>query len=342
MNFEDLKSKNKTLVIAEIGQAHDGSVGILHSLVEAAANTGVDAVKFQVHIARAESSSLEPFRVNFSHVDSTRYDYWRRMELTEDQWIKLKEKCDDLNVEFLATPFSNVAVDLLEKLGVVRYKIGSGDVNNPLLLEKVGMTNKEVILSSGLSSLEDLDRSTAQLSSAGCPFAILQCTTKYPTKAEDLHLGSIDLLRRRYNCPVGLSDHSGEIYGGLGAVALGADIVECHVTFDKRMFGPDSQASLTIDQLAVMVEGIRFLEKARVGVKQEVHELGTEELRRMFGKALAVNRDMEVGETITFEDLEGKKPSDGGVPVGNYEEVVGRQLSTTKKAWKFLNKGDFK
>lgn len=335
------KINNHTLVIAEIGQAHDGSVGILHSLVEAAALAGVDAVKFQVHIAHAESSKLEPFRINFSYVDKNRYDYWRRMELTEDQWIKLKEKCDELNVEFLATPFSNVAVDLLERLGAVRYKIGSGDVNNPLLLEKVGMTKKEVILSSGLSSFEDLDRSTDQLNRAGCPFAILQCTTKYPTNAEDLYLGTMDLIRNRYQCPVGLSDHSGEIFGGVGAVAMGAEIVECHVTFDKRMFGPDSKASLTFDQLTEMVKGIRFLEKARQKCETNNGTKDTKELSRIFGKALSVNRDMQAGEIISFSDLEGKKPSDGGVPVEQYKDVIGSRMIKPKQAWEFLSEGDF-
>jgi N,N'-diacetyllegionaminate synthase len=341
MNFREIYDENKTLIIAEIAQAHDGSIGILHSLVEAAALAGVDAVKFQVHIAHAESSKLEPFRINFSYVDEKRYDYWRRMELSVDQWIKLKEKCDKLNIEFLATPFSNVAVDLLERLRVVRYKIGSGDVNNPLLLEKVGMTKKEVILSSGLSSFDDLDRSTSQLSRAGCPFSILQCTTKYPTNAEDLYLGTMDLIRKRYQCPVGLSDHSGEIFGGLGAVAMGAEIVECHITFDKQMFGPDSKASLTFGQLGELVKGIRFLEKARHKGETNNGNQDLKELSRIFGKALSVNRDMEEGEIISFSDLEGKKPSDGGVPVEQYKDVIGSKLIKPKKAWDFLNQGDF-
>ena len=146
MKIEDYKKKGKTYIIAEIGQAHDGSLGILHSLIEATSLLGIDAIKFQVHIADAESSNLEPFRVNFSYADKTRYDYWKRMEYSLNDWKILKKKCDDLNVEFLATPFSNAAVELLEEIGVKKYKVGSGDASNHLLLEKIAATKKEVII----------------------------------------------------------------------------------------------------------------------------------------------------------------------------------------------------
>ena len=340
MKLKEYQKQNKTFIIAEIAQAHDGSVGILHSLLVAAAATGVDAVKFQVHIAHAESSALEPFRIPFSYVDSNRYDYWRRMELPEEQWVKLKHRCDQLGVEFLATPFSNAAVDLLEKLGVTRYKIGSGDANNPLLLDKIARTKKEIILSNGLCTLDELDLSVRQLKDAKCPIALLQCTTKYPTAAEDVGLEWLAKLEARYQCPVGLSDHSGLIYPGLGAVSLGATVVETHITFDRRMFGPDAPASLTIDEFSQLVEGIRFLEKARGAGPTKQEKTGRGELRRMFGKALAVNRDMQAGEVITFDDLEGKKPIDGGISVFELNNVVGHRLSIAKNAWDFLKKAD--
>lgn len=340
MNLEQYKKQNKTFIIAEIGQAHDGSVGILHSLLEAAATTGVDAVKFQVHIAHAESSNLEPFRIPFSHVDATRYDYWRRMELPEEQWVKLKQRCDELGVEFLATPFSNAAVELLERLDVNRYKIGSGDATNPLLLNKIARTQKEIIVSTGLSTLDELDLSVRQLREAKCPIALLQCTTKYPTTAEDVGLEWLAKLESRYQCPVGLSDHSGLIYPGLGAVSLGAVAVETHITFDRKMFGPDAPASLTINDLSQLVEGIRFLEKARGAGPTKQDQTGRDELRRMFGKALAVNRDMQAGEIISIDDLEGKKPANGGISIYELNDVVGHRLLTAKNAWDFLTKAD--
>lgn len=336
MNLSDYESAGRVFVIAEIGQAHDGSLGILHSLVDAAAGAGVDAVKFQVHIADAESSALEPFRVRFSPVDQTRFDYWKRMELSVAQWADLKRRCEGAGVEFLATPFSNAAVDLLEEIDVTRYKVGSGDLANPLLLEKLARTRKEVILSTGLGALEEIDTAVAMMRARQVPFAVLQCTTKYPTAADDVGLPWLTRLKERYGCPVGLSDHSGTTYSPLGAAALGATVLESHITFDQRMFGPDAKASLTVDDFADLVRGVRFLEAARrEGPAKSIDE-SKQELRRMFGKALAVNRDMKAGETLRFEDLESKKPANGGIAVAKISEVIGRKLSHAKRRWDFL------
>lgn len=150
-------------IIAEIGQAHDGSLGTALAYIEALAKTGVDAIKFQVHIAEAESSIHEPFRIKFSKQDKTRLDYWKRMQFTKEQWRFLKNSCDGFGIEFLASPFSNAAVDLLEEIGVKRYKVGSGEVMNFLLLEKIAETKKPVILSSGMNSCAELDKAVAFL-----------------------------------------------------------------------------------------------------------------------------------------------------------------------------------
>lgn len=342
MNLSEHERTGQTFVVAEIAQAHDGSIGILQSLIDAVAATGVDAIKFQVHIADAESSALEPFRVRFSPVDVTRYEYWKRMELPLAEWRRLKERCESLGVEFLATPFSNAAVNLLEEIGVNRYKVGSGDTANPLLLERIARTGKEVILSTGLGSLEELDITVAMLRSYGNPYAVLQCTTRYPTAPEDVGLAWLAEFRERYRCPVGLSDHSGTIYAGLGAVALGASVVEAHVTFDRRMFGPDAKASLSIDEFSRFVDGIRFMEKARCSGPEKSLDEGKRELRRMFGKSLAVNRDLPAGHVLVFDDLEGKKPSDAGIEVGELEQVIGRTLVSDKQRWEFLQQDDLK
>jgi N-acetylneuraminate synthase len=340
LNLTEHERAGHTFVVAEIAQAHDGSLGILHSLVEAVAVTGVDAIKFQVHIADAESSALEPFRVRFSLADATRYDYWKRMELPLAEWRRLKERCEAFGVEFLATPFSNAAVDLLEELGVRRYKVGSGDTANPLLLDCIARTGKEVILSTGLGSLEELDAAIALLRSYSSPYAVLQCTTRYPTNAEDVGLAWLAHFRERYGCPVGLSDHSGTIYACLGAVALYAAVVEAHVTFDRRMFGPDNRASLTVDEFSQMVDGIRFLEQARGAGSDKTINDDKRELRRVFGKSLAVNRDLRAGHVLTMQDLEGKKPGDAGVAVRELDYVIGRILTRDKRCWEFLQQDD--
>lgn len=338
--IREMQASGKTWIVAEIGQAHDGSLGILHSMIEEAANAGVDAVKFQIHIAEAESSALEPFRVNFSYEDRSRFEYWKRMELSEDAWVGVKDKCDLLGVEFLATPFSNAAVELLERLGVNRYKIGSGDLMNPLLIKRVAMTGKEVILSTGLCDLSEIDNTVTILKKHDCPFVILQCTTQYPTEAKNIGLSWVSELAERYQCPTGLSDHSGTIFPGIAAAALKAGVVEVHVTFDKRMFGPDSKASLTFDQLKELVEGIMFINQATIHNVEKTLSAEKLELARIFGKSLAVNKDMSAGDEISFNDLEGKKPADAGISVDKIEVVLGRVLKVDKKCWEFIKEKD--
>jgi len=205
---------HKPYLIAEIAQAHDGSLGILHSYIDAVAKTGVQAIKFQMHIAEAESSIHEPFRIKFSKEDATRYDYWKRMEFSLDQWKEIKKHCDDAGLDFICSPFSNLAVDWLEEIGVHTYKIGSGEVNNLLLLEKIAQTGKPVIISSGMSSFAELDETVNFLKSKNTQFSILQCTTAYPTKPEQYGLNVIGELKKRYDVPIGFSDHSSKISTG--------------------------------------------------------------------------------------------------------------------------------
>ena len=220
---------NGVFVIAEIGQAHDGSLGILHSLIEAAASAGVDAVKFQMHIASAESSSEEKFRINFSYQDTSRYDYWERMELSFSQWLGIKNKCESLGVEFLVTPCSLQAVDMLLELQPNKIKVGSGDVSNFLLLEKLCQTGCELIISSGLATFSELEETVAFLKRRSVTFTLLHCTSKYPTPSDQVFLSDISKLHENFSVPVGFSDHSGKIYAGLAAVALGATMLEGRV-----------------------------------------------------------------------------------------------------------------
>lgn len=323
-------------LIAEIGQAHEGSLGIAHSYIDALADTGVDAVKFQTHIAHAESSEYEPFRVKFSYADATRYDYWKRMEFTPKQWAGLKKHCDDKGLEFISSPFSNAAVDLLETIGVHKYKIGSGEVSNFLMLEKIARTGKHILLSSGMSSIDELDQTVGFLRPFGNPFTVLQCTTAYPTRPEQWGLNVLPLLRERYHLPVGFSDHSGDIYAGLAAAALGAEVIEFHAVFDKRMFGPDASASLTINQIKQLVVGVQQIETSLATPVNKSDNSGFSELKKIFEKSLAVNKDLPAGHILRQEDLEAKKPKGYGMPAMEFHQVIGKTLNRPLKAWDFL------
>lgn len=335
-----LSEKLAPYIIAEIGQAHEGSLGILYSYIDAIAQTGVDAVKFQIHIAEAESSEHEPFRVQFSLEDKTRYDYWKRMGFTLAQWHGIKKHCDELGLDFICSPFSNVAVDWLEEIGVKYYKIGSGEVNNFLILEKIAQTGKPVILSSGMSSYAELDRTVDFLRERNVDFSILQCTTAYPTQPEQYGLNVIHELKKRYNVPVGFSDHSAKIETCIAAAALGARILEFHVVFDRQLFGPDAKASLTIPETKDLVTAVENVAKALSNPIDKNSNSDFVELKQIFEKSLAVNKDLPKNHVLTFDDLEAKKPKNYGILASNYQEVIGRKLKFDKKQWDFLNEED--
>lgn len=327
-------------LIAEIAQAHDGSLGILHSYIDAVAQTGVQAIKFQMHIAQAESSIHEPFRIKFSKEDATRFDYWKRMEFTLEQWREIKAHCDEVGLDFICSPFSNLAVDWLEEVGVHTYKIGSGEVNNLLLLEKIAKTQKPVIISSGMSSFSELDATVSFLKERNVNFSILQCTTSYPTTPEQFGLNVIGELKNRYNVKVGFSDHSAQIATNVAAVALGAEILEFHVVFNRMMFGPDSKASLTIDEATQLVKDVSAIAKALQNPIDKNDNKQFSNLKAIFEKSLAVNKDLPKGHCIAFEDLEAKKPKGYGIDAFQFKNIIGKKLTKELKQWDFINEDD--
>jgi len=314
-------------VIAEVAQAHDGSLGTAHAYIDVVARTGADAIKFQTHLAAAESTPGEPFRVKFSPQDETRFDYWKRMEFTPSQWAGLAKHAADKELIFLSTPFSMEAIDLLTKIGVPAWKVGSGEVTNLPMLRRMASAGDPVILSSGMSPWEDLDQAVNTIRQAGADVALLQCTTAYPCPAEKIGLNVIHELRERYQCPAGLSDHSGTIYPGLAATSLGSDLLEIHIVLSRDCFGPDVGASVTPTELTQLVDGIRFIEtclKSPVNKAAVADEMS--ELRTIFGKSVVAADDLPVGHILTDADLALKKPGTG-ISASRYDELLGRKLT---------------
>ncbi|TXD81692.1 N-acetylneuraminate synthase [Subsaximicrobium wynnwilliamsii] len=332
--------KKFPFIIAEIAQAHDGSLGMAHAYIDALAATGVDAVKFQTHIAEAESSVYEPFRIKFSRQDFTRFDYWKRMEFSLAQWKAIKTHCDAVGLEFMSSPFSNAAVDLLEQVGVKRYKVGSGEVTNFLLLEKIAQTKKPVILSSGMSCFEELDAAVSFLKDRNVPVSILQCTTSYPTGPEQYGFNVVQELKERYKVPVGYSDHSAKIETCIAASALGAEILEFHVVFDKAMFGPDVSSSLTLTETKQLVAAVKNIKLAMSHPIDKNNNSSFEDLKLIFEKSLSVNKTLPKGHLLQFEDLEAKKPANKGISASDFKSVIGKSLNCDKAQWEFLNIGD--
>jgi N,N'-diacetyllegionaminate synthase len=327
-------------IIGEVAQAHDGSLGLAHAYIDAIADAGANAVKFQTHIAKAESTLEEPWRIKFSPQDESRYDYWKRMEFTAEQWAELAKHSRGRGLDFLSSPFSVEAAMILEKIGVKQWKIGSGEIYNPVLLEYLLDTKIPLLLSSGMSSISDLDNVINQVVKKSIPFGIFQCSSSYPTPPELWGLEILSGLRERYRCPVGLSDHSGYIYAGLAATALGADFIEAHVTFDKRMFGPDVSSSVTISELKQLVNGSKAIRTSLNNKKdKDLLVSSTKGLKKTFGRSLALVSDLPPGAKLSKKDLTLKKPGTG-IVYGDINKVIGRSLKAGKNANKLLTWDD--
>ena len=314
------------MIVVEVAQAHDGSLGMAHAFMDAIANTGADAVKFQTHIAAAESTPEEPWRIDFSPQDATRYDYWKRMEFSEEQWSGLKNHAEERGIEFLSSPFSFEAVKLLTRVGVAAWKVPSGETANTPMLDRMIYTGLPIILSTGMSPLNEIDVAVDQIKASGVPLVVLQCTTAYPCPPEKIGLNLIPLFRERYGCAVGLSDHSGTIYPGLAAATLSIQVLEVHATLSREMFGPDVPASVTIAELRQLVEGIRFIEKMMTNpVDKEAIAGEFSELRATFTKSIVARKNLEAGTILGKDDLTLKKPGTG-IPAVRLPEVIGRRL----------------
>jgi N,N'-diacetyllegionaminate synthase len=328
------------MIIGEVAQTHDGSLGMAHAYIDAVANAGADAVKFQTHIASAESTPGEPWRVKFSPQDATRHDYWKRMEFTEEQWRGLKKHADERGLKFLSSPFSVEAVELLMRVGVAAWKVASGEVSNTPMLERMVATGLPFLLSTGMSSLREIDAAVQLVQAHRLPLTVMQCTTAYPCPPERIGLNLIPFFHERYGCGVGLSDHSGTIYAGLAAATLGIHALEVHVTLSRESFGPDVPASITTSELRQLVEGLRFIEKMKASpVDKDVMADTMAPLRDLFTKSVVARTALQAGTVLQEGHLALKKPGTG-IKAVKLQELIGRTLKRAVAADSLLSEDD--
>ena len=334
-------AKNRRCVVcAEIAQAHDGSLGMAHAYIDAVANAGADAVKFQTHIAAAESTPAEPWRVAFSKQDATRYDYWKRMEFSEEAWRGLRQHADERGLKFLSSPFSLEAVELLTRVGVAAWKVASGELTNTPMFERITATNLPVIISSGMSPLKEIDAAVELVKKKQLPLTVLQCTSLYPCPPDKVGLNMIPRFRERYGCDVGLSDHSGTIYPGLAAATLGIEFLEVHVTMSREMFGPDVAVSITTSELRQLTEGVRFVEAMMANpLDKDGFASQLRPLRDLFTKSIVARSDLAKGRVLRAEDLTVKKPGTG-IPASQLPRVIGQTLGRSVKIDEMLKESD--
>jgi len=340
LSADTILRPGRCLIIGEVALTHDGSLGLAHAFVDAIANAGADAVKFQTHIAAAESTPSEPFRVKFSRQDKNRYDYWKRMEFTEDGWRGLADHARERGILFLSSPFSIQAVELLDRIGMPLWKIASGETSNAILLERILDTGKPVLLSTGMSPIEEVDAAVARVRARNVDVGVFQCTTAYPCPPEKVGLNLIPLYRQRYGCWVGLSDHSATIYPGLAAATFGIDMLEVHVALSREMFGPDVVASVTTPELRQLVEGIRFIERMNAHpLDKDASAKETAPLRKLFTRSLVARADLPAGTVIAREHVAIKKPGTGLAP-DRLDDIIGRRLARSVVADQVLGADD--
>jgi N,N'-diacetyllegionaminate synthase len=316
--------RKPTFIIAEVGSVHDGSFGNALNLIDVAAEAGVDAVKFQTHIASAETTRNAPMPPYFK--GEPRYEYFERTGFKPEQWKQLKARCEEKGVQFLSSPFSNEAVDLLEAVGVDSYKVGSGEVTNLPMLEKIAQTGKPVIISSGMSSWAELDAAVNTVRNHHEQIIVLQCTSEYPCPYEEVGLNIMVEMAERYKLPVGLSDHTLTTYASLAAVMLGATVIEKHLTFSRKMYGSDARHSLEPNEMAGLVQGIRATETM---LSHPVDKDGMvnrmKDMKQIFEKSVVTLVDIPAGTSITREMIGIKKPGTG-IPARRFEDVIGQKV----------------
>lgn len=307
-------------LIAEVGSVHDGSFGNAMKLIDVAAACGADIVKFQTHVADAETLPDAPMPSYFK--GEPRHAYFTRTAFSTEQWRRLSERCSELGIGFLSSVFAFGSVDILESANVGAYKIPSGEVTNIPLLERVAQTGKPVLISSGMSNWAELQRGIEALKGAS-EIVPMQCTTAYPCPPELIGLNVITEMERRFGLPVGYSDHTAGAAASIAAVALGAVCVEKHLTFSKLMYGSDAPNAMEPDAFKGLAAGLREIWQA-LSHPVDKDDVGRfADMKLVFEKSIVTARAIPAGAAIAAADLAYKKPGDG-IPPGRYREVIGR------------------
>ncbi len=330
-------------VIAEVGVNHNGDPNLAHRLVDLAAETGADAIKFQTFRADAlvrKGTQKAEYQKLSTGSQEGQYEMLRKLELSEEAHLSLARKCRSRGLEFLSTPFDESAADLLERIGVARYKIASGEITNLMLLRHVATKRKPMILSTGMSTLEEVGAALQAVRAAGLnDVQLLHCVSDYPTRLEDVNLRVIETLRARFAVPVGFSDHTQGITAAIASIALGAVIIEKHLTSDRNLPGPDHRASLEPGEFGSMVRGIREVELALGDGKKRLTpgEIATQQVAR---RSLIARTDLPAGAVVQDSQVTAKRPGTGISPM-ELDRVVGRRLKRAVAADALLAWDDF-
>lgn len=321
-------SNNGVLIIAEIGVNHNGNLDTAKKLIDVAKEVGADIVKFQT--AKLDSlvskkAGMADYQKQNMGVEKSQKEMLRGLLLSFDDFRYLADYCKQVGIQFLSTPFDIESIKFLDELQDI-WKVPSGEITNYPYLVEIAKTKKKIILSTGMSTLEEVRQAIDVLSEYGAnDITLLHCTTDYPTAVEDVNLNAMLTLKKEFNLPVGYSDHTRGIEVSVAAVGMGATIIEKHFTLDRNMSGPDHKASLEPDELKLLVSSVRNVEKAKGSFEKKPTETELKN-RSVARKSIVAARDIKIGEEFSVDNLTTKRPGDGLSPM-LWNEVIGKQAT---------------
>ncbi|EAH9285015.1 N-acetylneuraminate synthase [Campylobacter upsaliensis] len=329
----------KVLIIAEAGVNHNGDINLAKKLIEQAAKAGADVVKFQTFKANScvsVSAKKAKYQLETTAKEESQLEMIQKLELSYEAHFELIEHCKKHGIAFLSTPFDLESVEFLRGLDLPYFKIPSGEITNLPYLKAVAKCKKKVLLSTGMANLGEIEAALTILRKNGTRnITLLHCNTEYPTPFEDVNLNALKTLKEAFKLEVGYSDHTEGIVASLGAVALGAVVIEKHFTLDKTMEGPDHRASLEFEELRALCKGIRELEKALgSGIKKASKSEAKNKI--IARKSLVAKREIQKGEKFSIENLTTKRPG-SGISAMRYEEYLGKRALKTYKKDELIN-----
>jgi len=326
---------NPTFIIAEIGLNHNGKLELAKKLVRAAKESGADAVKFQKRDLKALYKN-DVYKNPNKDSQSTSYlfEIFKKFELSNKEFVELKKYCEHIGILFFCTPFDRKSAEFLNSIDVPFFKVSSSDLTNIPLIDYIVGTKKPLILSTGMSQVEEIDFTCKFLEKKKAEFAFMHCVSTYPTAFKDVNLKMIEFLRNRYKVPVGYSGHERGIVVSIGAAAIGAKILERHFTLNRSWEGPDHNISLTPSGFKKMVERIRVIESA-LGTDKKSMSRGEYLTREVFAKSLIARTDIKKGEKITYEMIDIKAPGKGLNPQ-KIERLLGKKAKRDIKKYDFF------
>ena len=339
INKINITKNSKPLIIAEIGQSHNGKIKNIFKIIDSVSKTGIDIIKFQTHYASEESTLDEPFRKNTQQNTKSRIDYWKKMEFSEKNWLKIKNYCEKKNLIFLSSPFSLKAISVLKKIGVKFWKVGSGEFFSDDILKTLNKLNQTVILSTGLCNYNDIKEQLKFFKNKK-KIVLMQCTSEYPSDLKTIGIEVIKKLKDKFKVFTGLSDHSGKISPSIMALSLGAKIVEVHYKINESKQNLDKDASLNFNQLKLLCDlrdEIHILRNHKIN--KNILSIEQKKNKRIFTKSASLNKFKKKDEILEYKDIIFKKPGTG-IKYNKRKYLVGKRFKKNTDSNRLLKWSD--